>query len=1556
MRWVVYGFLIGALPVYSVIVPRYAVIGSDTIKKITRGLAVKYTGKKFFFIPRSITGCKWMEGNKEKILKIVSDGGWHRLVYSLTERTSEEVKELWTKSYGKYGDGPGKFIGPEGICVDTTFYSAYPNDIFIYVCDEGNDRVVKLRYNKLDEEIHYVGEILCPFEKFVQIRDINCVTVKDGEALLVITDGNKEKLFIYNTKTNDWKVYKGIVGTQKEFLIGPCSAVIDKVGDKYYIFVTEKRLGVIKLEMDEDGNIEWVAERKFSRPLCPYLSINPVDRLLYAVSPGEDKIYGIPYNTNTDFKCISWTYGKTGYGEGEFYAPWDIGIVGGEAGVLENWGDSSGIQYFWLDCEVRNASCNPNVFNPAGICGTIISYTLTGGAFVDITINRLIYTPTGPIYIPVRVLEDHRPRYAGRHNAFWDGKDANGNQVPDGQYFIIIKATDFYEGEEDYKVNDKVIIPVWVVSAIPQYFYTGFEDGHPVPSIYEISPQSPGITDIDPEIVGAEQGVIPHSGDRMLKIEAEDVGSDNERDSFWVKIFDDVDIEITKPMFLSFWLYNKEDPTKRGYITVDGKLENGIMLSDWRDYGYIIGRNSKRLKADCHTCQLNSGWNRYIFALTPAVGEVIEDLRIVYIGEPGHRTGKIRFYVDDIEIASEYPELWEWYPEIFATGSSGNDRDCNFELGFYVEKRKTEESFAYPLIQIKVDGHGDYNSGNNCCECKDEDDVWIKPFPGPSIRIKFPTPPKKKSGGYSDWLPPDTKIAWYQYDKAHALVLGFLLQPEYSEEPKWLYYAWNAENHWDRPGWVDMSDEPFEHMYNTWQGPFIRELYPDFISEYGDLGGLVLLDARITHFCKSSWEGDKGGIVKQFFVGSEDDIIIDTITPLPDPPKDDDYAVVDDPIIKTYSFGSYYPGPLPPNGAELYLSRDGGKNYDELLKLESEFEYVPVDSMEIDGEMTYIYGWKGTHATSFNTGASKNACFKLVITDSAGNTWEGNSNNFEIHMASALSSPLEGSSHFNVNDSGFGIVYTTRGAQDTTQRYILYTYSLDGIKWSRISSATRGIFPCFKENLLFYISEDTSSIHLLKRETQDWSEDIHVEGGLDTKIKGLDFTLSEDTIYLVYSKIVPLDTFPFFFTSINLLKLLREDPSQKYSVPLSFFIGRYEISPLIEIGKDSSLHILFRKEDTLYYLTYKNGIQHMEKFLSDTSFEPSLSVTEGNVYIVYKKDGKIKLRIMYPDGKLTKEFSYEDESIKGVRLLKGNVFLYEDEVDSISSIMLSSIELEDEFLMFPLRISERGYSAWDGEGKVVNKNDSLKIFTVWTEKREGYRRIAYDFIPLDFPLVSYYILPGSFYLRYAWGQDSLDGKYSDVSYDSLVYFIPYVSFWTKEICIHLVSDDSAVVLIEISSSQDTVMFYGSTYVRKEVPPDNGFYVKIKKISGSLFGVSKIVIESWTTGGEALAGYGGIQEVKGIPLIYAFYAGFPNPFTDKTLIKYSVPEACHVSIRVYDASGRMVKRVVDREVMPGIYVTYWDGKDERNFRVSSGVYFIRMDTKKYKSSKKVVLIK
>jgi len=97
-----------------------------------------------------------------------------------------------------------------------------------------------------------------------------------------------------------------------------------------------------------------------------------------------------------------------------------------------------------------------------------------------------------------------------------------------------------------------------------------------------------------------------------------------------------------------------------------------------------------------------------------------------------------------------------------------------------------------------------------------------------------------------------------------------------------------------------------------------------------------------------------------------------------------------------------------------------------------------------------------------------------------------------------------------------------------------------------------------------------------------------------------------------------------------------------------------------------------------------------------------------------------------------------------------------------------------------LWIFNRGFtSLFSNCSKVCGYRFILKgedIYSMNTEKGEGYQKIAYDFIPLDFRLVSYYILPGSFYLRYAWGQDSLDGKYSDVSYDSLVYFIPYVSF------------------------------------------------------------------------------------------------------------------------------------------------------------------------------------
>ena len=87
-----------------------------------------------------------------------------------------------------------------------------------------------------------------------------------------------------------------------------------------------------------------------------------------------------------------------------------------------------------------------------------------------------------------------------------------------------------------------------------------------------------------------------------------------------------------------------------------------------------------------------------------------------------------------------------------------------------------------------------------------------------------------------------------------------------------------------------------------------------------------------------------------------------------------------------------------------------------------------------------------------------------------------------------------------------------------------------------------------------------------------------------------------------------------------------------------------------------------------------------------------------------------------------------------------------------------------------------------------------------------------------------------------------------------------------------------------------------------------------------------------------------------------YPNRPNPFNAKTLIRYDLPEASRVSLRVYDISGRMVRRLVDGPQSAGSYGVAWNGRDEGGQPVGSGVYLVRMVAGGFVYVTKLVLLK
>ena len=83
---------------------------------------------------------------------------------------------------------------------------------------------------------------------------------------------------------------------------------------------------------------------------------------------------------------------------------------------------------------------------------------------------------------------------------------------------------------------------------------------------------------------------------------------------------------------------------------------------------------------------------------------------------------------------------------------------------------------------------------------------------------------------------------------------------------------------------------------------------------------------------------------------------------------------------------------------------------------------------------------------------------------------------------------------------------------------------------------------------------------------------------------------------------------------------------------------------------------------------------------------------------------------------------------------------------------------------------------------------------------------------------------------------------------------------------------------------------------------------------------------------------------------------PNPFNDKTTVKYTLPAAGHVCMSIYDQSGRLIKTLIDRAHAPGTYAVTWNGLDESGRRMPEGNYFVVLQTVSKEHREKITKVK
>ena len=93
-----------------------------------------------------------------------------------------------------------------------------------------------------------------------------------------------------------------------------------------------------------------------------------------------------------------------------------------------------------------------------------------------------------------------------------------------------------------------------------------------------------------------------------------------------------------------------------------------------------------------------------------------------------------------------------------------------------------------------------------------------------------------------------------------------------------------------------------------------------------------------------------------------------------------------------------------------------------------------------------------------------------------------------------------------------------------------------------------------------------------------------------------------------------------------------------------------------------------------------------------------------------------------------------------------------------------------------------------------------------------------------------------------------------------------------------------------------------------------------------------------------------------PARHRLYQNSPNPFNEKTTIRFEIPQTGLVSLCIYNVSGQLLRELMHGYRNAGCYRVTWDGRDSLGRSVASGVYFYSLKATGYRETRKMVLLR
>jgi hypothetical protein len=130
---------------------------------------------------------------------------------------------------------------------------------------------------------------------------------------------------------------------------------------------------------------------------------------------------------------------------------------------------------------------------------------------------------------------------------------------------------------------------------------------------------------------------------------------------------------------------------------------------------------------------------------------------------------------------------------------------------------------------------------------------------------------------------------------------------------------------------------------------------------------------------------------------------------------------------------------------------------------------------------------------------------------------------------------------------------------------------------------------------------------------------------------------------------------------------------------------------------------------------------------------------------------------------------------------------------------------------------------------------------------------------------------------------------------------------------------------------------------------NGF--SYQNTSGSWVPVTtgEIMVRAIIQGGNA-------GEDLTLPPVVLDARNYPNPFNPETTISFSIPASGQTSVKIYNLKGQLVRTLVNETMNAGYQKVVWNGTDDNQKSVASGIYFYRVNNAGKTITRKMLLAK